>query len=468
MLTLSLFFFFTYGHFVNVSSNIQLLEIIIENQLTFLLWLIIYAFFSIFFLLKLKNNRFVKYSSELFTIISLTLLITTIYTIVTKQQTSRSNWERSSLVVETQVSHSLSDSPDIFYIIFDRYASNKTLKKLYNYDNSEFLTGLKEKGFFVVNNAHSNYQSSYLSLASSLNMTHLDSLSDKMNLQDDNYLDYGALYHMVVDHEVQKFLKQRGYTYVHIGSYEGYTDKNWNADYNYSYVSILAHRGFIAGFLETTMLRPFLTIRLPNSNKTLFSSVTKNKLQKDVSIDQLKRVEEATEKFNSPKFVFAHIFLPHEPYVFDRDGNYIEYVQSSDPEELKRRYLDQLIYTNTKIEKLVTSLQKSTDKQAVIIIQADEGPYPPRYRKDIDGFKWIQATNDEYQEKTGILNAYFFPDNGNNNLYKSITPVNTFRILFNTYFQTTYPLLPDTVYVEKDKLHFYEYIDVTNKVVDVN
>lgn len=44
-----------------------------------------------------------------------------------------------------------------------------------------------------------------------------------------------------------------------------------------------------------------------------------------------------------------------------------------------------------------------------------------------------------------ILNAYFLP-NGYANLYPSITPVNSFRIILNEYFGAAYPLLPDASY----------------------
>ena len=35
--------------------------------------------------------------------------------------------------------------------------------------------------------------------------------------------------------------------------------------------------------------------------------------------------------------------------------------------------------------------------------------------------------------KTGILNVYYFPDGAYHMLYDTITPVNSFRILFNKF-----------------------------------
>ena len=44
------------------------------------------------------------------------------------------------------------------------------------------------------------------------------------------------------------------------------------------------------------------------------------------------------------------------------------------------------------------------------------------------------------------LNAYYLPGEGGEPLYESITPVNTFRIIFNSYFNTDYDLLENKMY----------------------
>ncbi len=45
-----------------------------------------------------------------------------------------------------------------------------------------------------------------------------------------------------------------------------------------------------------------------------------------------------------------------------------------------------------------------------------------------------------------ILNAYFLPGGDQRSLYPSISPVNSFRVIFNTYFEADYPLLADRSY----------------------
>src|SRR6266849_1590823 len=45
-----------------------------------------------------------------------------------------------------------------------------------------------------------------------------------------------------------------------------------------------------------------------------------------------------------------------------------------------------------------------------------------------------------------ILNAYYLPGGGSSALYDTITPANSFRVVFNYYFQAGLPLLEDKCY----------------------
>jgi hypothetical protein len=45
-----------------------------------------------------------------------------------------------------------------------------------------------------------------------------------------------------------------------------------------------------------------------------------------------------------------------------------------------------------------------------------------------------------------ILNAYYLPGADPSALYANISPVNTFRVIFNQYFGGHYPMLADVSY----------------------
>jgi hypothetical protein len=100
------------------------------------------------------------------------------------------------------------------------------------------------------------------------------------------------------------------------------------------------------------------------------------------------------------------------------------------------------------------------------MIQADEGPFPARYRDDEWGFDWRAATDEELEEKFGILFAMRVPDADleAEGFHDAITPVNTFRMLFNARFGTDLVLLPDRTWAHEDLYHFYDFVDITDRL----
>jgi hypothetical protein len=101
-------------------------------------------------------------------------------------------------------------------------------------------------------------------------------------------------------------------------------------------------------------------------------------------------------------------------------------------------------------------------------VQADEGPYPARSERDLRRFNWKQASQQELKEKLGILNAYYLPNVDKEFLHPSITPVNSFRLIFNLYFNADFELLPDESYAFVDEDHLYEFFNVTDQVEHEN
>ena len=96
-------------------------------------------------------------------------------------------------------------------------------------------------------------------------------------------------------------------------------------------------------------------------------------------------------------------------------------------------------YTNDQMRKLVECLQdRPADQQPIIIIQADEGPYPPRYAKNGLTFDWSTATPTELLAKYSILDQMYLPGlpEGAAPPPSDLSSVNTFRYLFDSYFGT--------------------------------
>jgi hypothetical protein len=113
---------------------------------------------------------------------------------------------------------------------------------------------------------------------------------------------------------------------------------------------------------------------------------------------------------------------------------------------------------------LIDGLLLSSEVPPVIIIQADEGPYPGGQDMwEPGGRIFEEATTVELRHKMGILNAYYLPNTDADVLYPSITPVNSFRLVFNLYFDADLELSPDYNYARQGNNHD-KFFDITDKL----
>ena len=72
--------------------------------------------------------------------------------------------------------------------------------------------------------------------------------------------------------------------------------------------------------------------------------------------------------------------------------------------------------------------------------------------------------NTDLVERMSKLNAYYFPARKYEGLYGKITPVNSFRVVLNTYFGANLELLPDRSFFSTWS-EPYHFIDVTDTVL---
>ena len=356
--------------------------------------------------------------------------------------------DQASEQVGAPSSEKQDELPDIYYLVFERYARDDVLREQYGFDNSEFLSFLKKNGFYVAEESHANYLKTAHSLASSLNTEHLLDFADKVGRDSCNWK---ILHERVQEHKVGKFLKSKGYRYLHFGSFWHVTDRSDQADEN---INIFPFENPLTIVLiESSMAYPML------KEMSLY----------DVSLEQYRRVLYKFEKMAEvpdrpgPSFVFAHMFVTHEPFVFHKDGSYMPKAEwRSRPE--RDVYLDAMQVLNHKLEETITAILAKSKVPPVIILQADEGPFPDRYAANPPAFEWRQARPDELKRKMCIFNAYHVPKAAAGDLYPTITPVNTFRLIFNTYFNAGLKMLPDTSYVFEDDRHIYSFYDITDQI----
>ena len=171
--------------------------------------------------------------------------------------------------------------------------------------------------------------------------------------------------------------------------------------------------------------------------------------------------------YSQPTFVFAHIMAPHPPFVLGANGQAIhpnrvytindadDFMAIGTPEEYSRGYTDQLAYVNSQMEIVIQKILDKSKTPPIIIIQSDHGP-----GMGLD-HRFLELS--DLHERMSILNAYYLPGNKTDQLYAEITPVNTFRVIFNEYFGANFPLLEDRNYYSS-LFDLFNFLDVTDEV----
>ena len=336
------------------------------------------------------------------------------------------------------------ETPDIYYLIFDRYANQNILQESFDYDNSDVINYLTEKGFFVASKSQANYPKTFLSLTSSLNMDYLDYLAIAKESNDHTLID-----DQLQDYKVWRFLKERGYTFIHFGDQWEQTRANSFADINVNYTP-LGTNEFVAQLLENSLLKPVIEVFIGDYN-------TRHRKRIRYKFETLANIPE----IEGPKFVFAHMLIPHDPYIFGPNGQ--PATETGEKSEVEN-YINQLIFTNNQIKQMIDQILSKSKTAPIIIIQSDEGPFlapellTAEFRRT---HNWTQISPEALETHIGILNAYYLPGFDQNILYESISPVNSFRVIFNFYFGTDYKLLEDKSYISAGANLPYNFIEMS-------
>jgi len=385
-----------------------------------IIWLVILFVLIIIYRKKsLKYNRigeYLKYFSYAFIFI----LIIQICVHIILKKPDVLPFQGKIPEVETKISANKDSLPDIYYIILDAYAGQIELQNVLGFDNSNFLDYLRGKGFFVADSSHSNYAWTALSIASTLNMEylpvkHLNEGSSKIMI-DPQY----STYENIVNNKLGIILKNAEYNFVDLSIWS-------NSSLRYTIPSAYSDQFVVNNFNLALMQMTFIGRPLVDNYLFAFS--------KRSEIENKFRTLKSIEYKSSPQFIYAHFLIPHHPYVFSIDGspqNFLSGVIEMGSE--KKLYTDQLLFANGEMVKVIDTIlnRKSNGIEPIIIIQGDHG-----------AFNLGKSKEENIRLRMNILNAYYVPKACKKILYKSITPVNSFRIILNSCFGTSLPLLPD-------------------------
>jgi len=401
-----------------------------------ILWITLEWIALLGFAWKLRPWTYSRQSNRVLTVIAVVLILFPALELCI-YLTIHSGFATISLPSISRHAHPHQTLPDIYYIILDGYGRKDVLQKQYHYDNSAFVNYLHRKGFYIADKSRSNYPYTFLSLASSLNMRYLDALNDSPDQEADGT-------QMILHNQVIRLLKAEGYTIIHLNSGWVVTGIDQpEADKNYSYKSL---NEFSILIVKTSLLGLYYT------DKAYAGT------QRDVILYNLGKLRDIPPK-TEPTFTFAHFVCPHPPFVFDRKGKLPKRdtrIRRLEADWLPaERYVDQLVYISSEIQKVIDHIIKQSDIPPIIIVQSDHGPACPGMVE--------HPSKDIIWQRTTILNAYYVSNRIKQHLYPSISPVNSFRVILNDLFDYKLPLLPDkNYYAGPIGVLPYTFQDVTN------
>lgn len=320
--------------------------------------------------------------------------------------------------------------PDIYYIIVDSYVRSDSMMDDFGLDNSAFLDELRAMGFYVADCSRSNYTQTRLSLASSLNMDYLQNISDQLN---ENNTDKTSVDPYLKKNVVMTSLRNAGYKIVAIQSGITYTEFR-DADVFFR---------FPRNNLLTRSIQPFESMLLNSTAMKILNASpfpAGRELLEKISFPFYDYIEEQrfildtldnTASLQGPKFVFAHIFPPHQPFLFKPDGSFTtdpRYFSASfdfpvDEEHYLQGYRDGVEFIDQRLPGIIRTIIATSEQPPVIVLQADHGQ--------------------RGRNRMMILSAFHFPDGSYADLYPAITPVNSFRVVLKKFLGMDYPLLKD-------------------------
>lgn len=439
--TLIIVLFFSYGHSHDLLREIMIIgQPLGRHRNLFIAYLAIFALVS---WIILRTKRELTDVPKLLGVLSVILIIFPLYQI-TANQINRSLAQKAledDIMANIEVSLDEGQPVrDVYYIVTDGYPRADFIAQYMGVDNSEFLDYLRSKGFFVAECSQSNYTTTSGSMAATLNMEYI---------HDNEGEGFGSLPpspildEMIRENKVQTLFSNLGYKIVTFEN--GYPWLNWKTsqvhynlptDANF-FTNAVNDFEIIA--LQSTGIRLLIDLKiLDNLNREVNVPVldwdVPGAPRRNTILYMLETLPEVSKTIPGPKLVYFHVVFPHPPYVMDAEGNYLE----DEPADELAAYADQITYLNSRLKEIIDTILAESDPEPIIIIQGDHGASIDY--EDLD----IEKAN-----RLGILNAYYLPGIEGSQIYSTITPVNTFRLIIDQYFNSQLGLLPDKSVVGK-------------------
>jgi hypothetical protein len=330
--------------------------------------------------------------------------------------------------------------PPIYLLILDKYTGSASLKSYYGYDNSQMEQALRARGFVLPRHPRANYSYTRQAVISLLNWSYLDSLADATG---HHATSLAPLFRLWERNRAMAFLKGLGYEIVVLPN--GYPPfrRSPQADRHVPPPDSLPAY-FPISWRGTTLWAPLAGIGCAIVRCRRVLTVLESASLLDWKFDQLGALAATTH----PRFVLAHLPVPHEPFVYRADCQHAPAFDVWAPPRGRRQaYLDQITCVNRKVLATVDAILQASPTPPVILIQADHGDanFP------VEQLPLTEADPVQVRARLDVFAAYHVPGAPDTLFYDGMSPVNLLPRVFNQLFGTAFPRLPDRSYWVRER-----------------
>ena len=400
-------FFFYFGYVQDALDGIMIFNIPInKTSILLIISILIFIISTIYFV---KSRKSFESTIKIANVITITLILV--------------------VALQFVIPGAYAEKPNVYHIILDEYTDNEILLKKFSYDNEKFLEFLNKNGFYMPDKSFSTFSSTPHELNSILNMDY----PMKKGWVSDSY-------QALKNNKVMSVFSDQNYSIIETNSmmrWKNFSDVDTKLCYDTNFIN----SEFLDQVLGKSIIRYFLE---QHHNDT----------RRDTIRCAFNELSELPSQSSGPKYVFAHLYVPHPPFLFGPNGENIipdhREISGLQSWENTQGYINQLIYATNQASIVIKNIVKN-DPNAIIILQGDTGT--------LTGTSHTSSTKTMKQiyQSHSILYAVRIPDVNN---LESVMPVNTYRIIFNNYFNMDYEYLEQHIYTDQNGV----WVEITEKL----
>lgn len=314
--------------------------------------------------------------------------------------------------------------PNVYFLLFDEYPGYKSLKDSFAFSNDKLYQFFADKEFKVLP-TFSNYNITFYSLSSILNMQYINKSYNAQQIVMDNYQERLKELRSPI---VVKDFESMGYSFINYSIFDILNKPSIENQFVVTAEKLITNKIFFNKIFEDLGWNlavgrykipyfKYLFMQIDRNNKFIYKNIME---QKFISAP-------------APRFIYAHFILPHEIIFCDSAGNFLPDYKMFSPVSFtdKPTVLGYVKYTNTKIESLILSITKN-DPKAIVVVMSDHGF---RHYNNVEPYEPLQFDN---------ICMVRFPDKNYLPYKEKWSTVNFFRYLFNCQFNQNIPYLKDS------------------------